>query len=1412
MDSEETSTSRTSLGAPTVIPIANLSPDLPDASTKSVRGVVTITWPYNSVNRTFAFNLAEPDFRLRRNKGQVRVNFTGRIAKAVGSCRLGSNDEVLLSLDGSAWEGEETSRRQSLPGMALGWKLIYTKKLFLKITRAETGDNEVIALDEDFPNETGTTYEVVASQPAAAVSTPSPPLSPVQTKSPDQESNLTRLQDGEFASPAFLKRARMSYGSLFEGDFDIFEDDGGVRGKGRKRTRFGRDSGAWRYASQSPSPEPVASSPSSADGYVGPPARVETTDDGIQTTKLGHSLLSDPAPLFARPVGLSPSSPVAADTADEGCHTTVPAQPSSWLTDVPVESLSNTLPSKSTPVSNSPAEELPSSVADPETQAKPSGSWSAATKTDEPTATTSFNDTLHRDVATSPLAAYQQAGFREYNSEVGSLSAGLVPSASASQEHEESVPPLISGMGASSGLRYQDAYTQSTHLSESDDISTAQRSNAEDIRRKEPTSNNGHYDVDHSLITHYPTVDIREETHSQHDHDEALINYPASYLEETSISHHSQMIQPIIEHQATRDLGTSSWATINRLSPMDRLDGKDGNTPEQALVIDESESGDDDDSPAPMPVEDIVENGRAYPLDMYEDAQVEDETDAEYSDEDEPEYDADEMGDDYDTRNYEEPADDEDDSHDEDLRPHALEPEFDDGESWDDDERDEMLDEEDEESASEREPTSQPVVRSNPPVIDLISSSEDEGEDEDEGENKVNNEGNNNITGDQQPAVPIDQPRRALGPRHDIEMDNVMEDRTEEKDGELDQYEEGREREEEGDGEDEAEDEEDKQGHHGNDSEFPQSSNASGRVDVLQEDNLAAMPLSAADGLEILSRVVDNESATNGGNILSEIILGEGVIETISQSQSTKRVDAQFNEPTVEEQKKSSEASHESLVLKQDDGNDIISAALAATDVLYTLDTSELPSKPPVSVMQLPIPADTQVTSTNVEIDMDRPLGTGTDFEAERVTAEEVSVDESLQQEIRTYMERRDAQQQIGASTDMHHIASSRPNSPAFSFQSQVDDVESVRYDSEQEASDGNNALFLSHMEVDEELQASILENSQLDGAFSDDFLDAREDAIQDDSTKQRGETCDSSKRTEDPKQGRDTPRAASASSPTRVSAQLLRDFAEAGSVAEYSDTATQDDPSVHLARAANASKRAATSRASSTDPRGFRMIRTFDARRSWTPETEDSSVLLARASFGSQPPTEEDSYSMTSAKLQLVRHLRDELTDFTSLMVLRQHLTKPLDVIAVATMQPPEPRRAKGGPREYMMSFTISDHSIGPYAVAEVLIYRPHRDTLPVIRFGDVVLLRNFTPVSLTNKGFGLRTNDASSWAVFDREDEPAQINGPPVEYGEKEMLYVSYLREWFGLLDVKARARLERANQKIIDAGKSKSKSKSK
>lgn len=133
MDTTNASNPLQQLGAANRIAIADLTPEIQDSASRAVRGVVTITWPYNSVKGTFAFILAEPDYRLRRSKGQVRINLNGASAKAAGESGLSSGDEVLVSLDGAEWEPEQTKKRQSLPGAGIDWQLKFSDKLILQV-------------------------------------------------------------------------------------------------------------------------------------------------------------------------------------------------------------------------------------------------------------------------------------------------------------------------------------------------------------------------------------------------------------------------------------------------------------------------------------------------------------------------------------------------------------------------------------------------------------------------------------------------------------------------------------------------------------------------------------------------------------------------------------------------------------------------------------------------------------------------------------------------------------------------------------------------------------------------------------------------------------------------------------------------------------------------------------------------------------------------------------------------------------------------------------------------------------------------------------------------------------------------------------------------------------------------------
>lgn len=117
-------------------PIAQLQPELSDQTTRKVLGEVTITWPYSSVTKSFSFLVAEPDFRLRRDRGSVRIHLTGPSAEAVGKWELGSGDEVVLALDGVEWAKDEEPARPA--GSRLDWQLKFAGKLILQVRQSHS--------------------------------------------------------------------------------------------------------------------------------------------------------------------------------------------------------------------------------------------------------------------------------------------------------------------------------------------------------------------------------------------------------------------------------------------------------------------------------------------------------------------------------------------------------------------------------------------------------------------------------------------------------------------------------------------------------------------------------------------------------------------------------------------------------------------------------------------------------------------------------------------------------------------------------------------------------------------------------------------------------------------------------------------------------------------------------------------------------------------------------------------------------------------------------------------------------------------------------------------------------------------------------------------------------------------------
>jgi hypothetical protein len=207
------------------------------------------------------------------------------------------------------------------------------------------------------------------------------------------------------------------------------------------------------------------------------------------------------------------------------------------------------------------------------------------------------------------------------------------------------------------------------------------------------------------------------------------------------------------------------------------------------------------------------------------------------------------------------------------------------------------------------------------------------------------------------------------------------------------------------------------------------------------------------------------------------------------------------------------------------------------------------------------------------------------------------------------------------------------------------------------------------------------------------------------------------------------------------------------------------------------------------------------------TPDVDgDQSIVSATETPSSRRSAlaEVDQKSITDHKLKLNKDLRVTLVHLTALKVLRNVPGKNLDVMGLVTMQPAAARRPKHGPRDYMLSFNITDQSMSPSQVIVVHIFRPHIESLPVVRPGDAVLLRQFCVVAMQDRGFGLRTGETSSWAVLehDREDELPQIKGPPVELSDAEMAHGALLRTWYAALDDKSKDKIQKANQKVDSA----------
>ncbi|KAL9622490.1 MAG: hypothetical protein Q9160_003166 [Pyrenula sp. 1 TL-2023] len=220
------------------LPIAELSPEIEDVATKCIEAVVTLVWPYSSSERTFSLLLAAHDFRLRSSKGQVRVNFRGSSAAELARTRIGIGDSLRLSLKGCKWG--QNVQDVATPGKRVGWDLLYETVLEAEINPT-TESSQRIEIDSSNVSRSGTPDVALA------------PRGQATTQDITQGTPMENM--GTWSTPIFLRGKRVSSGPFADIVRNLFtEEDGYIPGKGRKRTKFARDSGSWRYMSRTPSP------------------------------------------------------------------------------------------------------------------------------------------------------------------------------------------------------------------------------------------------------------------------------------------------------------------------------------------------------------------------------------------------------------------------------------------------------------------------------------------------------------------------------------------------------------------------------------------------------------------------------------------------------------------------------------------------------------------------------------------------------------------------------------------------------------------------------------------------------------------------------------------------------------------------------------------------------------------------------------------------------------------------------------------------------------------------------------------------------------------------------------------------------------------------------------------------------
>ncbi|POR37037.1 Uncharacterized protein TPAR_02767 [Tolypocladium paradoxum] len=1426
-------------------PIAQLHPDIDNAKARVVDGVITITWPYSVVTKSTAFILAEHDFRLRRQKGQVRIEFHGAAGRALADSGIGGGDEIRISLEGAKWESHQARTR--LPGSTQDWQLKFTNRLLLNVRRAETEGPDAIDIDapeeeepqpslEDGPVR-GHTPPLPASQPLEDQSTPI--ARTAASLLPAKRQASSTLEPEEYASPAFLKRARVSYGSLFEGGLDIFDEDKGKQGKNERRPRFSMNNTAWRYSSRSPSPE--ANQPSDRE-----------SDPSDESAMNAEAQVATGTPKVSPPQGAM---------KDEGCQTQDLYFSSSMDVQVSAESSRLAAPAASpTPTPVPPRTHYESNHVSFQT----------------PSRTLFGHEVGPHEAprsAKEPVMQYETAAPQDH---------GFGPG--APEPHDDanmfSVPPVagsvMSTAAFSEGIAASD-YPIATFGDHSFPTTTSNIDPSLQFPSEMSAQDHVYYHApppedmtwhDKAVSAEYPSAPLQNSNH----HPMAMVA-DSSPPREQSPDAESEAASIYGSARSSHRSGSREDETLRDNPPRETEqepangDGEEkeyqdgGDIPgedydlrnyDHTKADDESESDDDllpDSSDVEQQAIDLTEESDESEEDEIEEEQQVQERvqvrvrdggagyDEESAESVDDGVDAEEHAV-YAGANHGAPFDAE-------VEDYDVEEDYYEGEDYDEEYDQDDEEDYDDDGAQASGPPPKVPAPEEPVFISLLSDSEDENEPP---------------ATQTTSSIPSAQPK-GLSQLGEPEVESLA-DSAEHAEAQAGDEPSVKAEMDAGDAHKAAEQEAgDEENEKPGSEDRPLASQPvqlapSEAADVgdggAKDDDASQLVGPEAEELQpteneakaqVTTGIVDSgpSDLMDVDETLDAEEQAHRLIDRGVQRQ-THRTDAFMMDGGADERDDTApdhcavgvEAMDTEPAETQDTEEDE-DMSVTAPDVVTQDGSDNQPAESHLEVSMSDAVMSSRVTEVGDEhVRASLPDG---QREASEAIADMETVEAVITEEKVEHMQvptPNETQPQGDASVPLQNKAQpSQENEDDFAAEAQIiSEYEEYRPPTKQ------GARAAGDVGTDPGAAEAASTEARDEGQTEDDD---QEPEILITAVSLRSRRQGKTRRSDTTGESHEDPSILLAKAPApetghekqpkspttlRVTRNksdqpdpsILLAQASAGDVPHLEDDgssttlrvtrsmADQADAGAHLAKTSPSSNR--STRRHATPPETTRELRSkpSEQARPRTPDAVAEPVLKSPSVAGSVPEDE----GFAALKRQLQRTLRTSLPDFLSLRSLHSSLTKTVDVLAVCTLTPPQPHRPKHGPRDYMLELILTDPSTAPSSVSVAHVFRPHQASLPVVHAGDIVLLRRMQVVSIKGRGFGVRVGDASAWAVFEKGDEEMlpQIKGPPVEVAEEEVEYAQGLRRWWAMQDEKALAKVDKATQKASQAGKDDSK----